>query len=276
MKSFAKPKVKAPSFELISKTKTILDKYNINTVCIQSLCPNIAECFGRKSATFLILGNICTRDCKFCNILHKKPKDPDLKEPEKIAKAISELGLKYVVITSVDRDDLKDLGSFMFVKCVQEIKKIDKNIKIELLTPDFQGKTEILEKIIDSKPYKLSHNIETVKSLYKKVMPGCSYERSLKVLSFYAKSKIITKTSLMVGLGEKKDELIDTFKDLLKAGVKQLTIGQYLSPSNKHFPVFKYYSDEEFEELKYIALKMGFLAVESSKLTRSSYYADIL
>lgn len=274
--NFQKPKVKAPSFELIGKTKQILDKNFVNTICLNSACPNIGECFERKTATFLILGNICTRRCKFCAVKKAKPDPIDKNEPLNVAKAIKDLNLKYAVITSVDRDDLKDFGAFQFVKTVKRIKEISSDTKIELLTPDFQNKRELLELIISSKPYKLSHNIETVERLSKKIMPGCSYKRSLKVLEIYAKSSIITKSSIMVGLGESKKEILNTLKDLLNAGVSQLTIGQYLSPSKNHAKVIKYYKKEEFEELKERALSMGFKAVASGSLVRSSYYADIL
>ncbi len=274
--NFQKPKVKAPSFELIGKTKQILDKNFVNTICLNSACPNIGECFERKTATFLILGNICTRRCKFCAVKKAKPNPIDKNEPLNVAKAIKDLNLKYAVITSVDRDDLKDFGAFQFVKTVKRIKEISSDTKIELLTPDFQNKRELLELIISSKPYKLSHNIETIERLSKKIMPGCSYKRSLKVLEIYAKSSIITKSSIMVGLGESKKEILNTLKDLLNAGVSQLTIGQYLSPSKNHAKVIKYYKKEEFEELKERALSMGFKAVASGSLVRSSYYADIL
>ncbi len=274
--NFQKPKVKAPSFELIGKTKQILDKNFVNTICLNSACPNIGECFERKTATFLILGNICTRRCKFCAVKKAKPDPIDKNEPLNVAKAIKDLNLKYAVITSVDRDDLKDFGAFQFVKTVKKIKELSSDTKIELLTPDFQNKKELLELIISSKPYKLSHNIETVERLSKKIMPGCSYKRSLKVLEIYAKSSIITKSSIMVGLGESKKEILNTLKDLLNAGVSQLTIGQYLSPSKNHAKVIKYYKKEEFEELKERALSMGFKAVASGSLVRSSYYADIL
>ena len=274
--SFQKPKVKAPAFELIGDTKKILDNYKTNTICIESSCPNISECFSRNTATFLILGDICTRKCKFCNVTHGKPKNIDDSEPKRVANAVKKLGLKYVVITSVDRDDLKDFGAKHFANVVKEIKKLDPQIKIELLTPDFHAKKELLDIVIDAKPYKLSHNIETVKRLYKEIMPGCSYKRSLDVLRYYSNSGILTKSSIMLGLGETKEEILQTFEDLLDSGVKQLTIGQYLSPSLNHHLVIKYYNSYEFDELKDIALKMGFEAVKSGVLVRSSYYADIL
>ena len=272
--SFQKPKVKAPSFELIGNTQNILNRYKTNTICIDSACPNISECFNRRSATFLILGNICTRDCKFCSVKHGKPFIVDKSEPKRVANAIKELGLKYVVITSVDRDDLKDFGASHFANVVKEVKKIG-SIKIELLTPDFKEKKEFVDIVINSNPYKLAHNIETVERLTKKIMPGCSYKKSLKVLEYYSKYHL-TKSSIMVGIGEEKKEIIKTLKDLKDVGVKQVTIGQYLSPSIRHLPVIKYYNKKEFEELKSIALNLGFEAVASGSLVRSSYYADIL
>ena len=271
-----KPKVKAPSYELISFTSKVLKNYSLHSICEESVCPNRAECFARDTATFLIMGKRCTRDCKFCAVESAKPDKLNPNEPKNIAKALKELNLKYVVITSVDRDDLKDCGAGFFAKTVQEIKSYNSDIKIELLTPDFKAKEEFLDIVIASKPYKLAHNIETVKRLSKKIMPQCSYEKSLKVLKYYSKSTILTKSSLMVGLGESKKEIFETFEDLLNAGVKQLTIGQYLSPSINHCPVYKYYTDEEFCKLKEKALNMGFSAVQSGILVRSSYYADKL
>ena len=271
-----KPKVKAPSYELLSFVSSVLEKYSLHSICEKSACPNRAECFSRNTATFMIMGDKCTRDCRFCSVTFAKPDRTDQNEYKNIAKAVKELNLKYVVITSVDRDDLKDLGVSSFVKSVCEIKKRDRNIKIELLTPDFKAREELLDIIISSKPYKLAHNIETVKRVSKKVMPQCSYEKSLKVLRYYAKSGILTKSSLMVGLGEKREEIFETLDDLLEAGVRQITIGQYLSPSSNHCPVCKYYTEDEFAKLKEKALKMGFEAVQSGVLVRSSYYADKL
>ncbi len=269
---YLKPKVKAPSLELIEKTSAILRQNGTNTICMESGCPNVSECFLRGTATFLILGSICTRNCRFCAVTHSKPGEVDLNEPKRIAKAVNELGLNYVVITSVDRDDLKDLGSRQFVKCVEELR----GIKVEVLTPDFQAKEEILDFVAGSAPYKLAHNIETVERLFKKIMPGCSYKKSLKVLSRYAKSNILTKSSIMVGLGEREEELLRTFRHLIEAGVSQLTIGQYLQPSPSHAPVEKYYTQSEFEKLKEAAMGFGFKSVVSGPLVRSSYYADIL
>jgi len=269
---YLKPKVKAPQPELIENTLNILKTYNTNTICIESACPNISECFNRGVATFLILGKICTRNCKFCNVSTNKPLEVDENEPVNIAKAIKKLNLNYVVITSVDRDDLKDFGSNQFIKTVKEIKKISPNTKIELLTPDFRAREDILEQITQLEVEKFAHNIEIVPRLYKEIMPQCNYEKSLKVLKYY--SKKTSKSSIMVGVGESIDELKQVFNDLAEIGVKYLTIGQYLRPTPKHYPVKKYYSDEEFEYLKELAIKSGIKYVISGKLVRSSYYAD--
>ena len=270
-----KPKILAPSKEIIKKTKNIIEKENINTVCFASKCPNITECFNRGMATFMIMGNICTRNCRFCGVIKGRPKRLDKNEPLKVANAIKELNLKYAVITSVDRDDLSDFGSNHFYKTITTINKINPYTKIEALTPDFGGDIKALELMVNSNAYKLAHNIETVKRLHKKLKPKSSYELSLKVLEFYSKFKI-TKSSIIVGFGESLEEIEKTLKDLLNAGVSQLTISQYLRPSPKHFPVKKYYSDNEFKELENIALNLGFKAVASGKLIRSSYYADRL
>lgn len=270
-----KPTVLAPSKDIINATENIIEKYQINTVCFSSKCPNISECFARKTATFMILGNICTRNCKFCSVAKGKPKKVDKNEPLKVANAIKELGIKYAVITSVDRDDLEDFGSIHWAYVIEKIKKINPDTRIEALTPDFQGDIQALSLLATSSAYKLAHNIETVKRLHKKLKPKSSYELSLKVLEFYSKYKI-TKSSIIVGFGESFEEIEKTLIDLKNAGVSQITIGQYLRPSPYHWPVKKYYSDEEFKELEKLAYSIGFKAVASGELIRSSYYADKL
>lgn len=269
---YLKPKVKAPAPELVSNTETILQATATNTICMASACPNRSECFARGVATFMILGNICTRTCRFCNVPHGKPPPPDPSEPVRVAEAVRRLGLSYVVITSVDRDDLADFGAKQFAKVCQMLQ----GVKVELLTPDFQGNLEAAQRVVDANPYKLAHNIETVERLTKVVMPGSSYKKSLKLLEFYAKSGILTKSSLIVGMGEQMEELAVTFKDLANAGVRQLTIGQYLQPSCEHLPVAKYYTQEEFKQLATMAQAAGIKKVVSGPLVRSSYYADIL
>ncbi len=273
---YLKPKVKAPAPELIDRTAAILRQNGTNTICIESKCPNITECFARGTATFLILGDRCTRTCAFCNVTHAKPSPPDPTEPERVARAAQQMGLSYVVITSVDRDDLRDGGAGHFAAVCRTLKKRNPTTKIELLTPDFKGKKEALDLIIASNPYKLAHNIETVRRLTPSLMPGSSYERSLEVLSYYAQSHIPTKSSVMVGLGETKEELREAFEDLASVGVQQLTIGQYLRPTPSHWPVRRYYEPQEFEELRLLAKEAGIQKVVSGVLVRSSYYADIL
>jgi lipoic acid synthetase len=269
-----KPKVKATIDEVIEKTNFIIKQYNLNTICFSSKCPNISECFSRGVATFMILGNICTKNCRFCNVTSAKPFPIDKEEPLKIAKAVKYLNLDYVVITSPDRDDLNDYGSSQFVEVVEEITKIKSDIKIEVLTPSFEGDLQALQSLVNSNAYKLSHNIETTENLHKHLKPKSDYKLSLDVLEFYSKYKL-TKSSIIVGFRESIKDLKATFKDLANAGVKQLTIGQYLQPSPKHVKVAKYYTDEEFNELELIA-KEYFENVVSGKLVRSSYYADKL
>ncbi len=257
------------------ETKKILSKYNLNTVCDGARCPNKSKCYGCLTATFLIMGKNCTRNCRFCNIEtgHIQPLDKD--EPRNIALATSEMNLKYVVITSVTRDDLKDGGAGHFSQTIEEIKKIDPNIKIEILTPDFKGDENALNTIIKAHPEVFNHNMETVPSLYQLARPSANYKRSLEVLK-YVKNKapeIFTKTGIMTGLGETKDEIIQTIKDIKAANVDILTVGQYIRPSKKHLEVKRYYKEEEFEEIKNIALEIGMRACVSAPLARSSYRA---
>ena len=272
-----KPKVKAPNPQLTSFIDNILAKHLLNTVCQESACPNRAECYSRGTATFMILGSICTRACKFCNIKTGRGKVVDESEPFRVANAIKDLGLKYVVITSVDRDDLADFGANHFAKVVKAIKDISPNTKIELLTPDFKASKEALDIVIASSPDKLAHNEETVKRLSPIIRPQSSYERSLRVLEYYAlhfRGKV--KSSLMVGLGESEAELVETMKDLYSVGVRELTIGQYLQPTTKHYPVKRFYPESFFEDIKKEAIDIGFEAVASGILVRSSYYAEKL
>ena len=258
------------------KTKEIVNKNKIFTVCQEANCPNISECWSKRHATFMIMGDTCTRACAFCNVKTGKPTFLDLNEPSKIALATKELKLKHVVITSVDRDDLNDGGASHFSKVIIETRKINKNTTIEVLTPDFLKKGDAYKKVINANPDVFNHNIETVPSLYRKVRPGSRYFSSLNLLK-QAKEinkKIFTKSGIMMGLGETKNEVIQVMDDLLSANVDFLTIGQYLQPTTKHHPLSRYLDPEEFNELKYIALSKGFLIVSSSPLTRSSYHAD--
>ena len=257
-------------------TKSIINKNNLNTVCQEANCPNITECWSKRHATFLIMGEICTRACAFCDVTTGKPNLLDPLEPIKISSAIKKLNLKHAVITSVDRDDLDDGGANHFYEVIIETRKNNPKTTIEVLTPDFLRKGESFEKIVEAKPDVFNHNIETVPGLYRQVRPGSRYFSSLELLKNVKKinKNIFTKSGLMVGLGENKDEILQVMDDLRSAEVDFLTIGQYLQPSIKHHPLNRYYIPEEFKELEKIAKLKGFLLVSSSPLTRSSYHAD--
>ena len=258
------------------KTKEIVNKKKLHTVCQEASCPNISECWSKKHATFMIMGDTCTRACSFCNVSTGKPSFLDPLEPGKIAVATKELNLKHVVITSVDRDDLEDGGAEHFSKVILETRKLNKNTTIEVLTPDFLRKGQAYKKVVQANPDVFNHNIETVPSLYRKVRPGSRYFSSIELLKSAKQinNKIFTKSGIMMGLGETKDEVLQVMDDLLSANVDFLTIGQYLQPTVKHYPLNRYVHPDEFEELKEIALSKGFLIVASSPLTRSSYHAD--
>ena len=257
-------------------TKTIVNQHNLKTVCQEANCPNITECWSKRHATFLIMGDTCTRACAFCDVITGKPKALDIQEPFKIASAIKKLNLRHAVITSVDRDDLDDGGAKHFHDVIKETRKLNPKTTIEVLTPDFLRKGDSYKKVIKANPDVFNHNIETVPSLYRKVRPGSRYFASLELLKNAKKlnNKIFTKSGLMVGLGENKDETLQVMDDLISAEVDFLTIGQYLQPSAKHHPLVRYYEPAEFIELKNIAKSKGFLLVSSSPLTRSSYHAD--
>jgi lipoic acid synthetase len=257
-------------------TKTIVNKNNLVTVCQEANCPNITECWSKRHATFMIMGDTCTRACAFCDVKTGKPSKLDEFEPLKIAQAVKKLNLKHVVITSVDRDDLEDGGSNHFSLVINQIRKINENTTIEVLTPDFLRKGDAYKKVLEANPDVFNHNIETVPSLYLKVRPGSRYFASLELLKNAKKinKKVFTKSGIMVGLGESKDEILQVMDDLVAADVDFLTIGQYLQPSVKHFPLERYYTPQEFNELGTIAKAKGFLLVSSSPLTRSSYHAD--
>tara|TARA_Y100001970_G_C14124077_1_gene797946 strand:- start:175 stop:1116 length:942 start_codon:yes stop_codon:yes gene_type:complete len=258
------------------KTKAVVNKNNLNTVCQEANCPNITECWSKKHATFMIMGDTCTRGCAFCDVKTGKPGRLDPLEPFKVSSAVKELSLNHVVITSVDRDDLEDGGAEHFKNVVLETKKNNPNTTIEVLTPDFLRKGDSYKKVVESNPDVFNHNIETVPSLYLKVRPGSRYFGSIKLLDSVKKNKpnIFTKSGIMVGLGEDKNEVLQVMDDLRIAKVDFLTVGQYLQPSPKHHPLQRYYHPDEFKELKEIALTKGFLLVASSPLTRSSYHAD--
>jgi len=258
------------------KTKEIINKNKLYTVCQEASCPNISECWSKRHATFMIMGDTCTRACAFCNVKTGKPGFLDPLEPLKIAKATKELNLRHVVITSVDRDDLSDGGASHFSKVIKETSKINKNTTIEVLTPDFLRKGDAYKNVVNANPDVFNHNIETVPSLYRRVRPGSRYFASVDLLKSVKQmnKKIFTKSGIMLGLGEKQDEVIQVMDDLLSANVDFLTIGQYLQPSVKHYPLERYVHPDEFQKFKEIALSKGFLIVSSSPLTRSSYHAD--
>ena len=257
-------------------TKSIVNQHKLKTVCEEANCPNITECWSKRHATFLIMGEICTRACAFCDVSTGKPNALNSNEPFKIASAVKKLNLKHAVITSVDRDDLNDGGASHFYNVITETRKQNPKTTIEVLTPDFLRKGESYKRVIEAKPDVFNHNIETVPSLYRQVRPGSRYFASVELLknAKIIDRNIFTKSGLMVGLGENKDEIIQVMDDLRSAEVDFLTIGQYLQPSVKHHPLDRYYRPEEFDELKFIAESKGFLLVSSSPLTRSSYHAD--
>ena len=259
------------------KTKTvrhILKSNCLNTVCEAARCPNKSECYAKNTATFLIMGNNCTRNCRFCNISCAKPEPLNELEPKKVADAVQKLGLSYVVITSVTRDDLPDGGALHFANVIKEVRELSPDAKIEVLTPDFQGRKESIDIVINAAPDVFNHNIETVPSLYKKARPQASYQRSLDFLNYIKQnSNILTKTGLMVGLGETKEELIQTFEDLAKIKCDIVTIGQYIAPTKEHLEVARFYEPYEYDELAKIAQQIGIKHTFFSPLTRSSYKA---
>lgn len=259
------------------KTRTVrkILKHNcLNTVCENARCPNKNECYTKNTATFLIMGNNCTRNCKYCNITCAKPEPLDKDEPKHIAQAIKDLGLKYAVITSVTRDDLSDGGAEHFAQCIYEIRKISPDTKIEILTPDFKGDKSALNTIINAKPGVFNHNIEAVKQIFKTVRPQGNYDTSIEVLRYIKQnSGIQTKSGLIIGLGETFEQIKETLYDLKGAGCDILTIGQYIQPSKEHFPVAKYYTLEEFEKLKQLADEVGIVKHQIGPLVRSSYNA---
>ena len=257
-------------------TKSVINQNNLVTVCQEANCPNITECWSKRHATFMIMGDTCTRACAFCDVKTGVPGKLDQLEPVKIAEAVKKLNLKHVVITSVDRDDLDDGGSEHFFEVINQTRKSNPNTTIEVLTPDFLRKGDAYKKVLDAKPDVFNHNIETVPSLYLKVRPGSRYFASLELLKNAKKvnKNIFTKSGIMVGLGETRDEILQVMDDLRAADVDFITIGQYLQPSTKHYPLDRYYTPKEFEDLGTIAKAKGFLLVSSSPLTRSSYHAD--
>ncbi len=258
------------------RVKRLLRNKSLHTVCEEAGCPNVFECFGRGTATFMILGNACTRDCRFCRVGQGRPEEVDPNEPRRIAEAVAELDLSFAVVTSVTRDDLPDGGASAFASVISEIRRAAPGCGVEVLVPDFGGKRESLEAVLAAKPHVLNHNVETVPRLYESVRPQADYRRSLGILSLAKEidPAVATKSGLMVGLGEETAEIVDVLEDLRAADCDIVTIGQYLSPSRKHLPVARFYAPEEFEELKSIALRLGFSRAECGPLVRSSYRAS--
>ena len=268
-------RVRLSNSKIYNDTKQIVKNNNLHTVCVEAGCPNISECWSKKHATFMIMGDTCTRACAFCNVKTGLPNALDKNEPLRVAKATKDLNLNHVVITSVDRDDLNDGGANHFANTILEIKRLNPNTTIEILTPDFLRKGDVYKKIVDTRPDVFNHNIETVPSNYIKVRPGSRYFQSLNLLKEVKdyNDQIFTKSGLMLGLGENDDELYQVMDDLRCAKVDFLTLGQYLQPTEKHFPIKNFVTPEDFEKYKKIAYSKGFLLVSSSPMTRSSYHA---
>lgn len=259
------------------KVRRILKHNCLNTVCENARCPNKNECYTNNTATFLIMGNICTRNCRYCNITCQRPEPIDPQEPQHIAQAVKDLGLKYAVITSVTRDDLPDGGAEHFAKCIQEIRKLTPEVKIEILTPDFKNKKESLDIIINAHPDVFNHNIEAVRAVFKTARPQGNYDNSLAVLKYIKEnSNIETKSGMMIGLGETLEQIKETMEDLRSVNCDILTIGQYIQPSKEHLSVAKYYKTEEYEELKKLATQVGITRHQIGPLVRSSYNAASL
>jgi lipoic acid synthetase len=267
-------KMQMPKGESYSRVKNLVNQHKLNTICTSGNCPNIGECWNRGTATFMILGDICTRNCKFCGVTTGNPLAPDPEEPRRIAESVQIMQLKHAVITSVDRDDLPDLGAAFWAETIREVKALNPETKIEVLIPDFQGKTDLVRKIIDAAPEVISHNMETVERLTPQIRSAAKYRTSLEVIRCIATSGIVAKSGIMLGLGETEAEVIQVMDDLLEAGCKVMTIGQYLAPTLHHIQVVGYVSPEQFERYRTIGLERGFSFVESSPLVRSSYRAD--
>ena len=266
-------KVKLPTGQAYKNVRGITKSHNLHTICESGNCPNMGECWGAGTATFMILGNICTRSCGFCNVMTGRPLAVDILEPLKVARSVKLMNVKHAVITSVDRDDLKDGGASIWVDTINAIRKQNPNTTMETLIPDFKGKLKDIQQIIDAKPEVVSHNLETVRSLTKKVRIQAKYDRSLDTLRYLYEGGIRTKSGIMLGLGEKEDEVLETLRNLRAHKVDIVTIGQYLQPSKRHLPVQSFITPEQFKKYETYALKLGFRHVESSPLVRSSYRA---
>ena len=270
-------RMKVPDSARFQEIKQVLRENKLHTVCEEASCPNIGECFSNGTATFMILGDICTRRCPFCNVSHGKPLPPDLNEPKSLASTIAQMRLRYVVITSVDRDDLVDGGAQHFVDCIRETRALSPEIKIEVLVPDFRGRLQTAVEILKvSPPDVMNHNLETVPRLYKQARPGAAYQNSLDLLKVFGQlhPKVPTKSGLMLGLGETDEEILEVMRDLRAHGVTMLTLGQYLQPSPHHLPVLRFVTPERFVQFEQEALAMGFTHAACGPMVRSSYHAD--
>ncbi len=271
-------RAKAPKGDSVTKLKSVLRKNSLYTVCEEAACPNLGECFSKGTATFMIMGDICTRRCPFCDVGHGRPEPLDVEEPAKLAKTIQSMGLRYVVITSVDRDDLRDGGAQHFVDCIEASRELSPQLQIEILTPDFRGRMEVaLEILGKSPPDVFNHNLESVPSLYKKIRPGANYQWSLDLLKQFKQQTpdVLTKSGLMLGLGEEMEEVRQVLRDMRTHDVNMLTLGQYLQPSRDHLAVERFVTPKEFEELGEYAKNIGFDQVASGPMVRSSYHADL-
>lgn len=267
-------KMQMPKGESYSRVKNIVNHHKLHTICTSGNCPNIGDCWNRGTATFMILGDICTRSCKFCGVKTGKPLPPDPEEPMRVAESVRLMNIKHCVITSVDRDDLDDGGAAFWAETIKTIKKVNPETTIETLIPDFDGVKELINKVIEAKPEVISHNLETVERLTSQIRTRAKYRRSLEVIKIIAESGIVAKSGIMLGLGETEEEIIQVMDDLLAVGCSVLTIGQYLAPTLDHIQVKEYVTPEKFEEYRQIGLKKGFRFVESSPLVRSSYHAE--
>lgn len=267
-------RVKLPTGKKYTELRSVVDRYNLHTICTSGSCPNMGECWGEGTATFMILGDICTRSCGFCGVKTGRPESLDWEEPEKVARSIKLMNIKHAVLTSVDRDDLKDMGSIIWAETVRAVRRMNPNTTMETLIPDFQGVERNLNRILDAAPEIISHNMETVRRLTREVRIQAKYDRSLEVLSYLKENGANrTKSGIMLGLDEKEEEIIETLHDLKEAKVDIVTIGQYLQPSKKHLPVKRFITPEQFAKYKEIGLELGFRHVESGALVRSSYRA---
>jgi len=267
-------KVKLPTGENYLKVRKLVDQYKLHTICESGNCPNMGECWGAGTATFMILGNVCTRSCSFCAVTTGRPAEYDLEEPIRVAEAIKLMGVKHAVITSVNRDELKDKGAKVWANTIREVKKLNPETTIETLIPDFLGKWELLFQVLDEKPEIVSHNMETVKRLYRKVRPQAKYERSLEQIKRTAEYGLHTKSGIMLGLGETDDEIFEAMDDLVAHKCEVLTLGQYLQPTKMHIALEEFVHPDKFEFLKEAGLSKGFRYVESGALVRSSYHAE--